>query len=361
MRYLLFLAALLFLGTAQAAEPSYKVGMARRTFVPADPYNWRGDQKHALVTLVWYPTDPGAQEESWQIGPPDRPFFDGGRVARDAALASAPAKFPLVVLSHGTGGTAGNLAWLGEALAAHGYIAAAVNHPGNNAIDGYTVPGFTLWWLRARDLSAVIDGLLADRTFGPRVDSTRIGAAGHSLGGYTVLALAGGIATVDQLRAYCSSHQGEKGCRSVREFPDLSARVEALEVVDPEYRAARAEDAQSYRDPRVRAVFGMATALGPAFLPDSLAHIGIPVGIVAGAGDEVVSIGSLEGVAAAIPQAELTKLPAPIGHYVFIGLCLDAARTVLPWGCYDPPGVDRAAVEAQTADLAQAFFDRSLH
>ncbi len=69
--------------------------------------------------------------------------------------------------------------------------------------DGYYVPGFTLWWLRARDLSAVIDGMLADATFGPRIDVSRIGAAGHSLGGYTVLALAGGIATFGGLRDFC--------------------------------------------------------------------------------------------------------------------------------------------------------------
>jgi predicted dienelactone hydrolase len=359
MRYLAFLAALLCLGAAPAAE-KYKVGMAPRSFVPAGPYDWRQDHKHALATLIWYPADSAAQEKPWQIGPPGRPFFDGGRVARDAALASAPAKFPLVVLSHGTGGTAGNMAWLGEALAAHGYIAAAVDHPGNNAIDGYTVQGFTLWWLRARDLSAVIDGLLADPTFGPRIDAARIGAAGHSLGGYTVLALAGGIATVDRLRAYCRSHRGDKTCAPLHEFPDLRAKAEALATADPAYQAALAEGARSYRDPRVRAVFAMAPALGPAFLPESLAHIDIPVAIVAGAGDDVVPVGSVESLAAVIPRAEFSKLPAPTGHYVFIGLCLDAARAVLPWGCNDPPGVDRAVVEAKTAGLAEAFFDRSM-
>jgi predicted dienelactone hydrolase len=335
--------------------------MAQRAFVPAGPYDWRQDQKHALATLVWYPAGPGAQEERWQIGPPGRPFFDGGRVARNAALASVPAKFPLVVLSHGTGGSVGNLAWLGEALAAHGYITAAVNHPGNNAIDGYTVQGFTLWWLRARDLSAVIDGLLADPRFGPHIDEARIGAAGHSLGGYSVLALAGGIATVDQLLAYCRLHQGDETCAPLHEFPDLRAKAEDLAKRDPSYRAALAEDARSYRDPRVRAVFAMSPALGPAFLPDSLANIGIPVSIIAGGGDEVVPVRSIEVLAGAIPQAELKILPAPIGHYVFIGACLDAARATLPFGCNDQAGVDRVAVEAKTADLALAFFARTLH
>jgi predicted dienelactone hydrolase len=79
------------------------------------------------------------------LGPPGNPPFDGGRAAVDAALATTPARFPPVVLSHGTGGTGGNLASLGTALARAGYVAAAVNHPGNNPIDDYTVAGFRLW------------------------------------------------------------------------------------------------------------------------------------------------------------------------------------------------------------------------
>ena len=72
------------------------------------------------------------------------------------------------------------------------YVAAAVNHPGNNPIDSYTVAGFTLWWERARDLSAVIDGMLADPTLMTWIDAELIGAAGFSLGGYTMIAIAQG-------------------------------------------------------------------------------------------------------------------------------------------------------------------------
>jgi len=334
--------------------------MTQRTFVPSGTYDWRGDAKHELTTLVWYPAAGDTLETPQPVGPPGRPYFDIGPAAVDATVATAPKDFPLIVLSHGTGGSAVNLVWFAEALAGHGYIAAAVNHPGNNAIDGYTVPGFTLWWLRARDLSSVIEGLLADPTFGPRIDPRRIGAAGHSLGGYTVLALAGGIAPSDRLREFCRTHQDDETCKPLNEFPDLVSKAEGLARSDPIYRAARALGDQSYGDSRVRAVFGMAPALGPAFLTDSLAHIDIPVALVTGAGDEVVPVASVQAVASEIPNAELTVLPAPVGHYVFIGLCLDAARTAFPLGCNDPPGVDRAAVLAETAEIAQAFFARRL-
>lgn len=352
-----------YLAGASAAPPAaqqFKVGVARRSIAPAAPYDWRGDPKHALATLIWYPAGSTAVEKPWLIGPPGRPFFDGGRVAAGAALASAPAKFPLVVLSHGFGGIAANLAWLGEALAAHGYIAAAVNHPGNNAIDGMTVPGSTLWWLRARDLSAVIDGLLADTTFGPRIDPHRIGAAGHSAGGSTAMQIAGGIASHARFSAACATPKADRQCGSPPEFPDLVAKARTLMQSDPAYRAA-GTDVRSYRDPRVRAVFAMAPGLAATFVPDSLARIEIPVAIVTGAADERVPVQSNAKVFAAnIPNAQLTVFPAPVGHMVFAGICLDAGRRTLPAVCVDPPGVDRAALEAQTATLANAFFARHL-
>jgi predicted dienelactone hydrolase len=356
-------AAGLWLGTdkaSQAAVAVHKVGMNRRGFVPSAPYDWRGDPKHRLATMIWYPAAPEAQEKPQPFGPPGRPYFDIGPAAASAPLAPAPEKFPLIVLSHGFGATAANMAWLGRALAAHGYIAAAANHPGNNAIDGITVPGATLWWLRARDLSVAIDGMVKDATFGPRIDPRRIGAAGHSAGGFTVIEIAGGIMSRAHFREACVSPKADPQCAPPQEFPDLAAGVRALATSDPAYRAA-GEEVRSYRDSRVRAVFAMAPGLAGAFLPDSLAHIDIPVAIVAGAADEVVPVKSnAELFAARIPNAELTILPAPVGHMVFAGVCLEAGRAALRRVCEGPRGVDRAGVLATTSRIAEAFFARHL-
>ncbi|MGH7063789.1 MAG: alpha/beta hydrolase family protein, partial [Stellaceae bacterium] len=303
-------AAMAVITIAHAAAPetaSYKVGLATRAFTPAGPYDWRGGANHKLTATVGYPGAASAEEKPRQVGAPGEPLFEGVRVATGAAIVAPPEKFPLVVLSHGTGGTAETLAWLGTALAARGYIAAAVNHPGNNAIDGYTIPGFTLWWLRARDLGAVIDGMLADPRFGARIDPQRIGAAGFSLGGYTVIELAGGVTSMAQFGAFCASPEADGMCKSPPEFADLLAKSQALAKSDPAYAAALAKDGETYRDPRVRAVFAMAPALGPAFTPQSLAGIAMPMAIAAGAGDEVVPIGSgARALAARIPKAELT-------------------------------------------------------
>ena len=346
------------LGVAQvAAQTTFKVGVTTRQFVPAEHYEWRGDAKHRLATTIWYPADPGADEKPQLRGPPGNPLFDGGQAAADAALAPTPAKFPLIVLSHGTGGTSGSLAWLGTPLARAGYVAAAVDHPGNNAIDGYTVEGFTLWWERARDLSAVIDGMLADPGFMARIDGQRVGAAGFSLGGYTAIVIAGGITSLAHYHDFCAWAQADASCQAPPEFGDLRAKAKALADTDEAYRATLANDGRSYRDPRVRAVFAMAPALGPTFLRESLERIDIPVAIVAGAADAIAPVGNnARFYAAHIPHAELTIFPGGVGHYVFTVDCTPAGRAAVPARCIDAPGVDRDAIHAATVRPAEEFF-----
>ncbi|HUB96988.1 MAG TPA: alpha/beta hydrolase [Stellaceae bacterium] len=352
-------AALLALAAGTAAA---KVGTATRPFVPPEPYDWRGAASHVLLTTLWYPADPGANETPQQIGPPgEPPRFEAGSAAVGAALPPGPAKFPLILLSHGTGGAAVALAWLGTALAAHGYVVAAVNHPGNNALEPYTTQGFTLWWERARDLSAVLDALLADRQFGPRIDPDRIGAAGHSLGGFTVIEVAGGIGSSKQLQAACTALPGDANCEAPPEFSDLGAKAAALAQRDPAYAAALQRGGASHRDPRIRAVFAMAPALGPSFTPESLKTIAVPVAIVAGADDRIAPPEtSAKFIAGLIPNAKLTIFPGAVGHYVFTDLCTEAGRTASPALCVDAPGVDRESVHRQTAEDAIAFFDAAL-
>jgi predicted dienelactone hydrolase len=151
----------------------------------------RGDLDNRLHVVIWYPAADRTQTEPIEIGPPGVAYFVESQGALDAPIAATPAQLPFIVVSHGTGGTSMDLSWLCAGLAAHGYIVASVDHPGNNALEAPTVAGNAVWWLRADDLSRVIDGVSNMPRFGTRIDRGRIGAAGFSLGGYTVLAIAG--------------------------------------------------------------------------------------------------------------------------------------------------------------------------
>lgn len=343
----------------QAAGLPYRVGIAHRRFSPAQPYDWRQASVHALRAIVWYPAAALASETAQWIGPDGSPLASAGRAAPDASLAPAKARFPLIVISHGTGGSASALAWLGTRLAAHGYIAVAVNHPGNNALEPYTVPGFTLFWERAADLSRVIDGMLADRQFGPRIDPRRIGAAGFSLGGYTMIEIAGGRSS-PAFFELCTHHPRDRKCTSPPEFPDLVPKAAALLKSDPGYRAAVARAGSDYRDPRVRAVFAIAPALGSVFVPDSLRHIAIPVEIVAGSADPIAPVtANARYFAGHIPGSRLVLFPGA-GHYTFFATCTALGKKAQPGLCNDPPGIDRHRAHERAAGLAVAFFGTHL-
>lgn len=346
--------------TADAAAPTYKVGVTYRRLEPRQPYDWRGAQTHALLATVWYPAAASAREVPQWIGAPPAALAAAGKAAPDAALAPAPKRFPLIVISHGTGGTALAMAWLGTRLAARGFIAVAVNHPGNNGLEPYTAQGFSLWWLRARDLHAVIDGMLADRELASRIDARRIGAAGFSLGGYTVIEIAGGR-TSPAFFEFCRQHPQAHRCAGPPEFSDLVPRVLTLLKTDPGYRAAVAKASDSYRDPRVRAVFAIAPANGGVLMPRSLARISAPVELVAGSADVIEPVDSnAKLVAAHIPGSDLVLFPGA-GHYTFFATCTARGKKARPELCDDRVGIDRQRIHEQTADLAGAFFAAHLN
>jgi predicted dienelactone hydrolase len=290
------------------------------------------------------------------IGSAESPLFRLGAWADDAPLASG--RFPLIVLSHGTGGSAQIMSWLGRGLAARSYIVAAVNHPGNNALEPYTPEGFLVWWERAVDLTTTIDLMLRDREFGPAIDENRIGAVGFSLGGYTVIELAGGRTAPEQFRAFCESSRAE-GCSDPPEFPGLFDRWAELEGSSPSFQRALKRAGESVRDVRVRSVFAIAPALGPAFIPDSLRDISIPVAIVAGLDDLHVPVASnAEALARLIPSTQLTLLP-DASHYTFLATCTEAGHRAQPAFC-GPMGLDRDTIHQRTTELAVRFFDGTL-
>ena len=117
----------------------------------------------------------------------------------------------------------------------------------------------------------------------------------------------------------------------------------------------------SHADSRIRAVFAIAPALGPAFAPETLEKISLPVEIVAGADDQVVPVGSsARYFADHIPHAKLTLYPGGVGHYTFLGTCTENGKKTRPAICEDAAGVDGTTIHEQTAEKAVEFFNLRL-
>jgi predicted dienelactone hydrolase len=332
--------------------------MAVREFAPVGEFAWRGSKKRTLGVTVWYPAQASAQEVAIN-SPVDAPNWQADSAAVDAPAAPNKRGYPLVVLSHGNGGAGIQLAWLGAALARRGFVAAAVNHPGNSYQDTTTLEGFALRWERARDLRVVIDGMLADKDFRALVDAKRIGAAGFSLGGFTVMELAGGRSDPAGFRRYCASHM--EACTPPPGLANVMSRIEAKSSSDPEFRAALNHAGDSYLDERVRAVFAMAPAVGHSVTRQSLASIRIPVRIVVGDNDhEAAAKYDAAYYAESIQGARLDILAGGVGHYVFLDLPTAKGKSTLPEFAVDAPGVDRAALHTRVVKMAIEFFQDSL-
>ena len=109
---------------------------------------------------------------------------------------------PVLIFSHGFGGCATGVSYLMKALAEHGYWVFAPQHKDGGC--GRRAPGRpeepfrdAAQWSdhtyseRRDDILALEGALKLDRRFAPRIDFSHLGYLGHSLGGYTVLGLAG--------------------------------------------------------------------------------------------------------------------------------------------------------------------------
>ena len=330
----------------------YKVGLLRIFYEDADRSSWDGTNPRPLLTDVWYPAVDTAVEVDVSIGPPNTPFFNAGKSARDAEFVIAPASFPLVLLSHGTGGASLQLGWLAWHLASEGYIVAGINHHGNNLLEPYTAQGFTHYWERPRDLTAVLNQLLVDPLVGARIDPDRIGAGGFSLGGYTMMAIAGAVTKLQLL----IEKSGRDLSKEIPEFLDPAALAEEIKSLDSYTAAADA----SYRDPRVRCIFAIAPALGEAFSPEGLSPIRIPVKIVVGDADRSApATANASYFAEHIKGAELTILEK-VAHYTFLAEATEAGKRELPLFCLDPPGVSRVSIHRTVATWAKEFFEKHL-
>jgi predicted dienelactone hydrolase len=349
--------AALAVSAVACADPPrhpHPVGLRFAAYEDEARRNWTDGGNRPLATAIWYPAPDGTREAAWRVS-----IFRAGWNAPGAPLAVGGTRHPLVLLSHGTGGGAATLSWLAETLAANGYVVAAVNHHGNTAAEpSYQLPGFVVWWDRPRDLSVLIDKLLADPTFGAAIDPARIGVGGFSLGGYTALATVGARLDYAQWRAFCARHPGDPSCTLPPEAPFSMTDVQRLLDHDERVRAAIAHSSDAFGDPRIGAAFVMAPVLGGALTRDSLAAIRVPVRIVVGADDsQAIPDQNARPLAAAIPGATLEVLP-DVSHYSFLAPCTLVGRLVARALCRDT--VSRDDVHRRVSNEALAFFDEAL-
>lgn len=295
----------------------------------------------ALVAL-WYPSPDKA-------GPTEM-----GPFTVHASLQGKPAPSfkGLILLSHGLGGSELGHGRLAEALARHGYLVAALRHPLDNWQEHTLLtqgPPGRYFRVRPRQLSQVLTALLQNPRWKDRIQvdgqGPRIGALGHSAGGYTVLALAGGEPDLARIQAHC---QAEGTLDPI--FCSTKGPAWTGPAVPP--------DLAPLKDPRIRAVAALAP-MGVVFTPESLAAITTRVAIWVGASDRWL-VPRFHGawVAGHLPGAEFHSVPNA-WHFAFMDT--PSQRIDTPDGdvAADPPGFNRKAFLEQLGKDLITFFDQA--
>jgi len=346
-------AALAFHSLASAATPFTAGERHLATTTASAAVRNHGDG--TLRVTLWYPAT--APEQEVDIGPPGSPIFIPGRTAADAPFAD-DARHPLILVSHGFGGTARQMTWLATALARAGYVVVGVDHPGTNGMDGVTAEGAYAPWERAGDLKAALDAVLVDPKLAAHIDADRIGVAGFSLGGFTSLLEVGARADFEHLRSFCSGPDRDAICNPQLEYPHpMQADQTAAEPAMAPLIARQHDD---FHDPRIKAAFLIAPAVIQGLDADSLRRIRVPVAIALGDADPIAPPTTNGELAAKLVHGATIDVLPHVGHYDFLSECGAAGVANAKGYCTDQPGVSRAETHQRVEHDAVAFFDKQL-
>jgi predicted dienelactone hydrolase len=282
---------------------------------------------------IWYPSR--ATPHFVAMGPTTMP------VALDAPIEGGA--LPLVVISHGMGGS-----FLGHydtaiALADTGYVVAAVTHRGDN----YADQSRSVFLMdRPKQMRRVIDHMLSSWDGRAAIDPARIGMFGFSAGGFTTLVGIGGIADFSKVAPMCRDYPDDFACR-------LIARPGQLAIAPTDSDAAH--------DDRVKAAVVAAPAMGFVFSPDGLKNVTIPVQLWRAEDDAILPQPRYaEAVRRALPEAPDYRVVPNAGHFDFLAPCGVALANIAAAICKSEPGFDRTVFHQAFNVSVVEFFNKNL-
>ena len=270
-------------------------------------------QNVELPVAVLYPSRGGA-ERPRRFGP--------YTVDADRDADPDGEDLPIVVISHGNEGSPWTHRGLAARLARAGHAVVLPEHLGNSRSDRSLTHTPDNLVNRPRHVRLALDAALADPVVGGSLRPGGVAVIGHSIGGYTALAVAGGEpATLPH----------ETAGRSVRFEVD--------------------------HDPRVGALVLLAPAC-PWFVHGSLRAVDVPIMLRTGERDELVP-----PTRAAVVESGVAD-PAAVDHRIVPGAGHHSFQDPFPPSLagphfppsQDPEGFDRAAYQAVLAEEILAFL-----
>lgn len=282
---------------------------------------------------VWYPAvaDNSAVATSWP--------------GVYSSVAMTGTNLPLIVISHGGGGSYDGHFDTAIALARAGYVVAAIDHAGDTYYDQSRVLEL---WRRPKQLHRLISYMVGEWPNHRLLDDRRVGAFGFSNGGFTVLVAAGGVPDLGRVGAYCREHPTHDLCTAMRQAG-----------IDPRNPPIHIPKNAWIHDSRIKAIVAAAPAFGFTFGKRGLGNIRIPVQLWHATNDRHQPDPYYEAaVRKALPVTPGYEVVPRAGHYDFVPPCDKRLAAIKPAICSDPPGFNRAAFHAEfNAKIVRFFRD----
>ena len=260
---------------------------------------------------IWYPAHSGGK--SVTVG--GNGVFYGTPAGRNAPHQEG--RFPMVVISHGAGGNAGQFGWIASVLAEAGFVVVLPNHPGTTSGNASAEAAVRVWE-RPADVTAVLDEIASNPSAYPFIDPERISILGFSAGGYTAMATSGARVDPDLLQGFCDeTDHGMSDCAFLARY---GVDLHALDL---------SPAGQDLRDPRITSAVIIDPGIVETLTDKSLSDIEIPMLIINLGDAGTIPTGVDAGAAAQrIPNATYSIVGDAI-HFSFLAQCKPKGAEIL--------------------------------
>lgn len=331
MRFL-FYCSMLLCAVPVLAEPTYTAGFQTVGI-------WDSERGLRLDATLWYPARRAASDltyDEWSF-----------RAARGADPVAG--RHPLILLSHDTAGSRFTLHYLAEALARSGFVVAAPTHPGDSMDDMRYLFSTSQLVVRARELSALLDTLLAGG-HAAMIDASRVGVVGVGPGASAALLLGGAKLDGSGWSGYCRRAGASDPYCSTWVLPKMETMA-----------AESIPASQNLADPRIKAIVLAAPAYGMLFSRRGLADVRIPTLLMRA---DLDKINRAPHHALAIQEA----LSVPPDFFVLehtdkaslIAPCSPTLTRMLPDLCVPSPTANSPRARSQFTERTQRFLLKHL-
>lgn len=259
------------------------------------------DSELGISFPMWIMYPAGMAEKTVHLGPYSIELAIGAEVLEGT--------FPLVLISHGTGSTPFAYRMLAQHLARNGFIVGMPEHPFNNKNDNSLEGTIQNLANRPKHIRMAIDWFFENERYAEKIKRNDVSVIGHSLGGYTALAAAGGKPT---------------------SFPDESpdGQPQRIEVVP---------------DPRIRSLVLLAPASVWFQSEDSLRMITIPILMLDAEKDPFTPAFHAQIIRNGVADRNKVQYRTVqnAGHFSFLSPFPDSMISPSFPPSQDPPGFDR--------------------